>query len=847
MTPSPIPPPDFRALFEAAPGLYLVLTPSFHIVAVSDAYLKATMTARDAILGQHLFDVFPDNPDDPDATGVGNLRASLERVVATGATDAMAVQKYDIRRPPEDGGGFEERFWSPVNSPVFVEGRLAYVIHRVEDVTEFMRLKQLGRERSREAESLRQRADEMEIAVFARAQELQESNRLLRSANDELTRREAELTRLYDQLHGLDQAKTAFFANVSHELRTPLALILGPLEARLADPGVDPGERRLLDGVQRNARGLLTYVDDLLDIARAESGRLTARYARTDVAALVRATASCFEGFADARAVQFTVSTPPALRAELDSAQIGRVLLNVLSNAFKYTPEGGRVTCEVAAALGSAVITVTDTGPGIPPELRPRIFERFYRVESNASRRVSGTGLGLAIARDFVALHGGTIAVAEAPGGGARFTITLPLAAPVGTTVADDDTAETAGQAPAGAQAALEALAPDAGDLPAVPAPALAGAARILVVEDNPEMNRFLVETLAPQYQVERAFDGAEGLSKARRDRPDLVLTDIMMPGMSGDRMIREMRRRPELADVPVIVMSARADEALRLALLRDGAQDYVTKPCNREELLARVRTFIELERRRRTLEVTLATLRATQEEMVRREKLAMLGRLASSVAHELRHPLGVIANVAYYAEIKGDVRPDVRDYFEMIGSQIAMAEQIISDLLAFAKLQPSQPEPTLVSQLIDEQLARIGHLDHVATRVQLADDLPPVDVDEAQIGQVLFNLILNAAQALDGTRGELTIRATRDPKGVRVDVIDDGPGIPADRQEQIFEPLFTTKARGIGLGLAVSRNLVEANGGRLTVSSRPGHGATFSLVLPGVAELVPVSRRATH
>ena len=294
--------------------------------------------------------------------------------------------------------------------------------------------------------------------------------------------------------------------------------------------------------------------------------------------------------------------------------------------------------------------------------------------------------------------------------------------------------------------------------------------------------------------------------------------------------------------------MSARADEALRLALLRDGAQDYVTKPCNREELLARVRTFIELERRRRTLEVTLATLRATQEEMVRREKLAMLGRLASSVAHELRHPLGVIANAAYYlALVRDDPRPDVREHLEVIGSQIAMAEQIISDLMAFAKLQPSHPEPTPIARLVDEQLARLGRLDHVATRLQLADDLPPVDVDEAQIGQVLFNLILNAAQALDGTRGELTIRATRDPKGVRVDVIDDGPGIPADCQEQIFEPLFTTKARGIGLGLAVSRNLVEANGGRLTVSSRPGHGATFSLVLPGVAELVPVASRATR
>ena len=810
MTPSPVPPPDFRALFEAAPGLYLVLTPALHIVAASDAYLRATKTAREAILGRHVFDIFPDNPDDPAATGVGNLRASLERVVAQGTPDAMAVQKYDIRRPIEEGGGFEERFWSPVNSPVFVDGHLTYVIHRVEDVTEFIRLKQLGKEQSREAATLRQRADEAEVAVFARAQELQEANR---------------------QLRGADAAKTAFFASVSHELRTPLALILGPVEAILATPALGADERRVLEGVQRNAKGLLAHVNDLLDIAQAESGRMTARYARVDLADLVRTTAACFDSFAEARGVRFVVTAPEVLPSELDAAQIGRVLLNVLSNAFKFTPGGGRITCDVAAAPDASVITVTDSGPGIPPELRPRIFERFYRVDSSDTRRVSGTGLGLAIARDFVALHGGSIAVGEAPAGGARFTITLPLAAPAGTDVAD--AADDAMAPLAAAQAALDALAPAPAAAP-VPAPAVAGAARVLVVEDNPAMNQFLVETLAPQYQVESAFDGAEGLAKARRERPDLVLTDIMMPVLSGDRMIREMRRRPELADVPIIVMSARADDALRLELLRDGAQDYVTKPCTREELLARVRTFIELERRRRSLEVTLATLRATQDEMVRREKLAMLGRLAAGVAHELRHPLGVIANGAYYLSlVHPDARGAVREHLDLIASQIAMAEQIIGDLMAFAKLQPSQPARTAVQPLVDEQLARVGRLEHVATRLQLADDLPEVEVDEAQIGQVLFNLILNATQALDGVRGELTIRAARDPKGVRVDVIDDGPGIPPDRHEQIFEPLFTTKPRGIGLGLAVSRNLVEANGGRLTVSSRPGHGATFSMVLP--------------
>jgi len=177
--------PDFQALFESAPGSYLVLTPTLVIVAVSDTYLRATMTKRGEILGRHLFDVFPDNPDDPTATGVSNLRASLNRVVQNRSSDAMAVQKYDIRRPESDGGGFEERHWSPVNSPVLgAKGEVAYIIHHVEDVTEFIRLKQAGSEQQRITEDLRTRTAEMEAEIFRRAQQIQEINNQLRTELD---------------------------------------------------------------------------------------------------------------------------------------------------------------------------------------------------------------------------------------------------------------------------------------------------------------------------------------------------------------------------------------------------------------------------------------------------------------------------------------------------------------------------------------------------------------------------------------------------------------------------------------------------------------------------------------
>jgi PAS domain-containing protein len=167
--PAPLPVPDFRALFEAAPGCYLVLDPGLRVVAVSDAYLRSTMTERAAIVGRGVFDVFPDNPDDPASAGVRNLRASLTRVLREGAADAMPVQKYNIRRPESEGGGFEERFWSPVNSPVSgPDGAVSFVIHRVEDVTEFIRLQQAGDAQQQVSEGLRSRAQEMEAEVLQR-------------------------------------------------------------------------------------------------------------------------------------------------------------------------------------------------------------------------------------------------------------------------------------------------------------------------------------------------------------------------------------------------------------------------------------------------------------------------------------------------------------------------------------------------------------------------------------------------------------------------------------------------------------------------------------------------------
>jgi signal transduction histidine kinase/DNA-binding response OmpR family regulator len=574
---------NFRLLFESAPGLYLVLLPDLRIVAASDAYLEATMTRREQIVGRSLFDVFPDNPDDPAATGVANLRASFERVLANRTSDAMAVQKYDIRRPDAQGGGFEERFWSPINSPVLgPDGSIAYIIHRVEDATEFVRLHRLGAQQHAENAQLRRRADQMQLEIFQRAQEIQRANQQLRAANE--------------QLDKLDRLKTEFFANISHELRTPLTLILGPVRRLLESAELAEDARRDLAVVERNALALLKQVNDLLDMAKLEAGEMRVRYNDVDLASEVRRVASLFAAAARARDHELIVDVPAQLSAVVDADKLSRVVQNLLSNAFKFTPPGGRVRCTLApAGADRAVLEIADSGPGIPAGLRDVVFDRFQRLERDER---GGTGLGLAIVRDFVELHGGTIAIATAPEGGALFRIELPLRAPAGVAVepAERDAL------PAGA--------------PAIPAerssPVSAQGSRdaplILAVEDNPELRAFIAESLADEYRVVTAGNGLEALARAVELRPDLVITDLMMPEVNGEELLRNLRSHDELASTPVIVLTARADDELLIELLRNSAQDFITKPFSVPELRARIGNLVKMARTRSLLQAELRT-----------------------------------------------------------------------------------------------------------------------------------------------------------------------------------------------------------------------------------------------
>ena len=396
-----------------------------------------------------------------------------------------------------------------------------------------------------------------------------------------------KITRLYERTLELDELKSQFFANVSHELRTPLTLIMAPLEKKLRRPAsadFPEAERRETEMMLRNARLLYRHVSDLLDAAKLEAGGMQADYARVEFAELVRGLAAHFDSAACERSIAWHVTTPPVLAIEADGEKLQRILLNLLSNAIKFTPDGGAIEVRLATDGDAALLEVQDNGPGVPADMREAVFGRFRQVEGAANRRHGGTGLGLAIVREFAELHGGTADVTEAPGGGALFAVRLPLRAPAGTTLHDtasridpviDRQAVDELAAPVATEGAGSAASPEA--------------PLVLVVEDNADMNAFIADTLRPRYRVASARDGHAGLEQAVALRPDLILVDVMMPLMSGDAMVLELRRHAELADVPIVMLTAKTDDQLRVKLLEAGVQDCLNKPFAVDELLARV------------------------------------------------------------------------------------------------------------------------------------------------------------------------------------------------------------------------------------------------------------------
>lgn len=824
---------DFKLLFESAPGLFLVLRPAqdFMILGASDAYLRATLTERERIVGRGLFEVFPDNPDDPHATGTSNLRASLERVLATKASDTMAVQKYDIRRPESEGGGFEERFWSPVNSPVLgADGKIHYIIHRVEDVTEFVRVSRMGQMERERSEVLQRRSEAMELEILRRSQELDAANKKLRNANE--------------QLAELDKAKTAFFSNISHEFRTPLTLLLGPVEDGLGDTQehLPPRHRERLELVHHNAMRLLKLVNALLDFSRIEAGRIRATYAPADISRLTTELASAFRSAIEKAGLHFVIDCAALSEpAYVDREMWEKIVLNLVSNAFKFTFQG-----EIAVRLREEerhyTLSVQDTGVGIAEDQLAHIFERFHRVQGAKSRSYEGTGIGLSLVEELVKLHGGTVSVVSGVGKGTTFTVLIPKGKahlPAEAIGSPDAAGLTAGNAPIFAEEALRWLPCEDHSRGAGPARSESGApeedqtgsllARILLADDNADLRAYVTGLLAPSYRVEAVVDGQAALELARERPPDLVLSDVMMPRLDGFGLLRGLRSNARTRTIPVILLSARAGEESAVEGLEAGADDYLVKPFSARELLARVRTHLDLARVRRGW--------ANELEQANKE----LEAFSYSVSHDLRAPLRAIDgfSLALLQDHARSLDATGKDYLQRVRLATQRMGQLIDDLLNLSRVTRAEMhhETLNLSDLVDHVVSDLRKA-HPDRNVQMTVEKGMRVVGDARLLQIAIENLLSNAWKFTSRRPKAEIRVgnTLQNGEKAYFVKDNGAGFDIAYAHKLFgtfQRLHTEKEYpGTGIGLATVRRIIHRHGGRIWAEGEVGKGATFYFTL---------------
>lgn len=704
---------------------------------------------------------------------------------------------------------------------------------------------------------------------------LAHTTRLSEARRERLESTNAELKVLYARVKELDELKSQFFANVSHELRTPLALMLGPAEQLLQDQSLAEPQRRRLASIARNGKTLLKQVNDLLDVARLDEARLQPRYARFDAAIRAGQIASRFELVAEQRALTFRLMTPGPILVEADPEMLERILVNLLSNAFKFTPDQGVVRVQLGSEAGMLSLTVADSGPGVRADHRQLIFERFRQSDGGLLRQYGGTGLGLAIVRALVELHRGQVEVSDAPEGGALFLVRLPLRAPPGEVIGEESQAlrRADGALAPAVEVALEGVlnelaAPRQADPDdtGLPKP---GAAQVLLVEDNAEMRAFVAGVLGSEYQVLISNDGMEGLMKAQALRPDLIVTDVMMPHMSGEQLVAALQADPDLKAIPILLLSAKADEASRVRLLGQGASDYLTKPFSTAELLARAGNLVTAKRAADTLRQELAS-RSTDLEVLAREIAAQkrqmqLARDSAEVArdhaehasgvktyflglisHELRTPLSVLnMNLQLLANDRRSALPESAQ--PRLQRSVLAARQmtsLIEGLLEYTRAESGRIQPTLA--LVDPVLLAAELVDIHAgmaapqIRVSLEADAASRSMltDARLLRVVLDNLLSNAMKFT--REGRVLLRLTCRGDDHIFELKDSGIGIPADAISRIFlpfeqiEPLRRKSAPGVGLGLTLVKHIVDALGGNMEVTSEVGVGSVFSVTLPG-------------
>ncbi len=654
-----------------------------------------------------------------------------------------------------------------------------------------------------------------------------------------------------EALAEIDRAKTEFFSNVSHEFRTPLTLMLGPLEDELGERSnpLPQARRERLEMVHRNSLRLLKLVNTLLDFSRMEAGRVQATYEPTDLAAYTAELASVFRSAVEKAGLTLAIDCPGLPEpVYIDREMWEKIVLNLLSNALKHTFNGG-ITVQVTWCGDHPELAVADTGVGIAEAGLPRLFERFHRVQGAKSRTHEGTGIGLALVQELVLLHGGSVGVKSQENQGSTFTVALKAGSahlPCGHVNRKPGSAATITRAAAYVEEALHwlpnaaqptdpsALSGEvgavsaAGEMPRVPG---VGRARILWADDNADMRDYVQRLLADRYDVLAVADGLTALSKAQEEPPDLVLSDVMMPGLDGFGLLRELRKNERTRTVPVILLSARAGEESAVEGLDAGADDYLAKPFSARELLARVRTHLELARVRREW--------AKELEQANKE----LEAFSYSVSHDLRAPLrGIDGFSKALLDMYGEkLDEEGRRYLNRVRAGTHKMSVLIDDLLNLSRISraPLRKESISLTELARSVIADLQEKDPARkVTLEIADGLA-ASGDPRLITVVLVNLLGNAWK-FTAKQQEAQIAVGQESKGNEsvFTVRDNGAGFDMAYADKLFAPFqrlhLESEFEGTGIGLATVHRVITRHGGRIWAESAVGKGTTFFFTLGG-------------
>ena len=726
-------------------------------------------------------------------------------------------------------------------------------------------------------------------------------------------KRELEAAR--DELAELDRAKSRFSANIHHELRTPLTLILAPLDSlRAGEFGRLPqAVERMLATMHANGRRLHKMINNLLDLSKVESQQFVIHRRAISLAPMVDELVMGAQALAARKGVEiFAAGFSGLPEVNADTEAIEKVLVNLVGNSLKFTERGGRIELRGECQGDAIALTVSDTGIGIPADKISSIFDRFAQVDASTTRRYEGTGIGLSLAKEMVELHRGQIwAESEGEGAGTTVRILLPIGEPDGDfeeeVLSDDSGASVAlGRSIESIEADLnlgrgvetadslvelersverwegsrEIAGVDAGVQRAP-----MNAPEVLIAEDNPDMRELLSLIVGREFRVRVTSNGREALEALRESAPDLVLSDVMMPEMSGIDLCKAIKEDIETQGIPVVLVTSKAEREMKIEGLERGADDYVTKPFHPRELLARVRSLVRvralqkiLADRNEILERTLKELKQAEVQLVQSERLAAVGELAAGIAHEVNNPVNFALNAARamdgtvkelrdlanrvttldfgeterlareVEELRAeqqsgradDLAATLVELAEIVSDGLKRTHSLVRDLRDFAAVSQSQERVAgcdLAKGLRSTiQLLKYGLRERNArVELDIEDGVPSLCGDLGALNQVFLNLIKNAAEAFPPSGGSIQVSLRCDDGTLVVTVADDGPGIPEDSIPLLFEPFFSTKAagEGTGLGLSISRRIVAAHGGELDVDSEVGRGTRFSVRLP--------------